>query len=238
MKPVTSDIDPDCLLYLIVEANEGSATQQALHAALSAGPVTSVLITPLPDTSLNEQLVRPLVAACQDDDVVVLIAGDAALAKQVGADGVHISWREDVVAAFQEARNTLGHDAVIGGDAGRSRHTAMELGEAGADYVAFGIPSHVKDRETAENRQRELIAWWAEIFEPACVAFTSNTPDLAAIGNLVEDGADFVSVTIKPGQTADDISNYIRDVLQTLEQHSEIRNAALAEAETSAGAKT
>ncbi len=47
----------------------------------------------------------------------------------------------------------------------------MTAGEDGADYVGFGIPAFVKDRETAIERQIELIAWWSEIFEVPCVAF-------------------------------------------------------------------
>ncbi len=234
---MTSDIDPTCLLYLIIETADGPSTETALTAALGAGPVTSVLIAPSPNGTLTEQIVRPLISVCQDDDVVVLIADDASLAKKTGADGIHVSWHKDVVAAYQAARVTLGSEAVIGGDAGRSRHTAMELGEADADYVAFGIPAHVKDRETAQARQHELIAWWAEVFEPACVAFHTNTSDLATIGKLVEDGADFVAVTIKPGQPADDVRTFIEDVLQTLERHSDIRNAALVAAEGTAGAE-
>ena len=54
---------------------------------------------------------------------------------------------------------------------GASRHDAMELGEAGADYVAFGIPPDVEDRAVAVERRLDLIAWWSEVFELPCVAF-------------------------------------------------------------------
>ena len=69
---------------------------------------------------------------------------------------------------------------MIGADAGRSRDDAMALGEAGADYIAFGIPAHVEDRTTAEERQCDLINWWSEIFEIPCVAFDVATAGQAS----------------------------------------------------------
>ncbi len=84
---------------------------------------------------------------------------------------------------------------IVGADAGRTRHDAMEIGEAGADYVAFGIPPHVEDRARAAERQIDLVSWWSELFEIPCVAF--DVADAAQAERLVGVGCDFISVTIK-----------------------------------------
>jgi thiamine-phosphate pyrophosphorylase len=79
-------------------------------------------------------------------------------------------------------------------DAGRSRHEAMVAGEGGADYVAFGIPANVEDREKAHRRRCELTAWWSEIFEVPVVAFDVATAEEA--GQLASAGADFIALTL------------------------------------------
>ena len=142
---------------------------------------------------------KTLVTLAQKRGVAVLIADDANLARMFKADGLHLSWSKDIVKAYREARDTLGERAMIGADAGRSRDDAMQLGEDGADYIAFGIPPHVEDRATAEDRQLDLIAWWSEIFEMPCVAFDVSNVEHAR--ELAGDGADFIAVTITTAQS-------------------------------------
>ncbi len=88
----------------------------------------------------------------------------------------------------------LGTRYIVGVDVGRSRHDAMTLAEAGADYIAFGIPPHVEDRAASAARRLELVAWWSEIFEIPCVAFDVDTADDATA--LAGAGADFVAMRL------------------------------------------
>src|SRR3546814_15065025 len=62
----------------------------------------------------------------------------------LGADGVHLG-QDD--GDPREARALLGPSAQIGVTCHDSRHFAMEAGDAGADYVAFGsfYPTTTKD---------------------------------------------------------------------------------------------
>jgi thiamine-phosphate pyrophosphorylase len=183
-------------LYLTFEAGGASPEADAarLQAVLKATAVASALIRPAAGTALDARTVATLVLVLQKHGIAALVADDAALAKAIKADGIHLTWSKDIVARFADARRALGPTAIIGADAGRSRHDAMELGEANADYVAFGIPPHVEDRAKAEERQCDLIAWWSEIFEIPCVAFDVADADQAkAVANT---GADFVTVTV------------------------------------------
>jgi len=101
-------------------------------------------------------------------------------------------WSQDNLA--QEAREILGGRFIVGVDVGRSRHDAMEIGETGVDYIAFGIPPHVQDRQTAIERRHELCQWWSEIFEVPCVAFDVDDLDQAA--ELAAAGADFIAIRL------------------------------------------
>ncbi len=182
-------------LYLVVEMGEG--TGALLEAALAAAPIASVLLMPAAGETLQPQPVKAAVEAIQRCNIAALVADDADLARVVRADGIHLTWSKDQPQRYRDARDVLGARALVGADAGRSRDDAMTLGEDGADYVAFGIPAHVEDRETAFGRQCELLDWWAEIFEVPCVAFDAQTPEEA--GELAASHADFVAVRLAAG---------------------------------------
>jgi thiamine-phosphate pyrophosphorylase len=177
-------------LYLTVEAASGPAILARLGAALDAAPIASVLILPGMAGGLDASRARPLVELVQARKVAALIADDAALARALRSDGVHLTHSETLEARFREAREVLGNRYIAGGDAGGSRHDAMNLGEQGADYVAFA----------GANRD-ELTEWWAQIFEIPCVAFAITAPHEAA--HLARLGADFLGFALPHGAAAE-----------------------------------
>jgi thiamine-phosphate pyrophosphorylase len=172
-----------------------------------------VLLRPGQGAKIDSETVRPLIALAQAQGVAVLIASETGETNMLGADGIHLIWSQDIVRSFKTARQSAS-DAIVGADAGRSRHDAMELGESGADYVAFGIPPHVEDREKAAQRQRDLIVWWSELFEVPCVAF--DVPDSIAAHGLAVVGADFVSVSVTSSDTAKDAADRVRAFSEAL----------------------
>lgn len=192
-------------LFLVVEV--GPDTAAGLKAALKASPVASVLLRPSAGGTLDAASVKPIVELLQRESVAALIADDADLARIVRADGVHLSWSKDQTSRYADAREVLGQRFIVGADAGRSRDDAMTLGEDGADYVAFGIPPHVEDRDTAFERQCELIGWWSEIFEPPCIAFDADTE--AAAAALAAVNADFIAVTLAAALTPQECSTRV-----------------------------
>jgi len=113
---------------------------------------------------------------------------EKALEKAVDADfdGIHMS--ADPVL-YERAREVLARDAIIGCACGSSRHQAMLLGEAGADYVA--LASGGPDNEQAGSPV-ELVEWWQELFEVPCIA--TNIVDQSHMEALLEIGADFISI--------------------------------------------
>jgi thiamine-phosphate pyrophosphorylase len=194
----------------------GAGADAALEAALAAAPIASVLLVPAPGEALKPQPVKAAIDAVQRRNIAALVADDADLARVVRADGVHLTWTKDQPQRYRDAREVLGARALLGADAGRSRDDAMSLGEDGADYVAFGIPAHVEDRETAFGRQCELVDWWAEIFEVPCVALDAETPEAAA--ELAAARADFVAVRLaaglSPAEAAQRVSAFAAAVAQ------------------------
>ncbi len=216
-------VPSDASLYLdfAITAGPLEPARETLTAALEAAPVGSVLIRlhpdPGADAAVDTAAVRALVALAKKSGVAVLVLAGAAHASELGADGMHVPWSRDVVGQFKALRGVAPKGAIIGADAGRSRHDAMELGEAGADYVAFGIPPHVEDRHRAGERQIDLISWWSQIFEVPCVAF--DVTDAEQARHVVEAGADFVAVALTQNDPARDAVERVRAFSDALKMH-------------------
>jgi thiamine-phosphate pyrophosphorylase len=196
-------------LYVVAAAG---TDPQALAAVLDAADVAALLIAAGADGQLTAALARPLVELVQPMGIAVLIENDAGLARVLKADGVHLAWSKDIVARYGEAREVLGTRFIVGADAGRYRDDAMTLGEAGADYIGFGIPPHVEDRASAADRRLELIAWWSEIFELPCVAFDVDTVEDA--GRLAAAGADFVAVPANAAGGPSELLRFAKSVAE------------------------
>jgi thiamine-phosphate pyrophosphorylase len=205
-----------CGIYAVLEA--GPAAGERLAAALAAAGLAAVLIAPAAGQSLSAAEAGPLLDQSRRAGAAALVLDDAQLARALGADGVHLRASDDPLAAYRAAREALGKDGVVGVDAGISRHAAMVLAEAGADYVGFGAPPHLKDRVKARTRRDELIAWWAAIFQVPCVAFDVETREEAA--GLASGGADFVAVTLTPELTASAAGALMGDIARSVQAHS------------------
>lgn len=156
-----------CQLYLAAPAELPPDFAATLAAVLEAAEIACLRLPPRPG-------IGDLVRLVQDRGTAVVIEGDFDLAAALGADGVHLP----DLKTYGAARNRLGHDAIIGVSCDRSRHDAMEAGEAGADYVAFAA-------------DLELVRWWAELMLVPVVA-ELDRPDQAA--EFAAAGADFIAL--------------------------------------------
>ena len=126
--------------------------------------------------------------ACLDAGVAFIVNDDAALAAELGADGVHLGQDDGDIAS---ARALLGDEAIIGVSCYDDLERARALVARGADYIAFGafFPSPTKPR--ARRSGIELLRDSASLGVPR-VAIGGITPDNA--GPLVAAGADLVAV--------------------------------------------
>lgn len=136
------------------------------------------------------QAARALMPIAQTHDVAFLINDDPTLAREIGADGVHIG-QEDTSCV--EARSILGADATVGVTCHNSIDLAFEAGEAGADYVAFGafFPTATKQAPTVADP--DLLTRWSEMTTVPGVAIGGITVENC--GALVRAGADFLAVS-------------------------------------------
>jgi thiamine-phosphate pyrophosphorylase len=177
-------------LYLISPQDVGGAFPDRLKAAVEPGIATAFQLR-VKDVDEHElaRLAEPLQRICADADVAFIVNDSMALAKRLGADGVHLGQSAGDV---REARALLGPSAQIGKTCHDSRHFAMEAGEAGADYVAFGAFYPTTTKPSHYRPDPSILTWWSTVFELPCVAIGGITPDNAK--PLVDAGADFVAV--------------------------------------------
>ena len=184
--------DPDrCRLYLVTPPVLAPARfRDILAAALDAGDVAAVQLR-LKDWSLEDlqraiDVLRPV---AQSRGVAFLLNDNPALAVQSGCDGAHVG-QDDMPAA--QARATLGK-LMLGVTCHGSRDLAMEAGQAGADYVAFGAFFPSTTKTPPAMAELDLLRWWSELMELPCVAIGGITPENC--GPLVTAGADFLAVS-------------------------------------------
>ncbi len=186
--PVRTD---QCQLYLISPQEVGGDFPDRLKAALSQGSVAAfqLRVKGLDNHELA-RLAEPLQLICADHDIAFIVNDSISLAKRLDADGVHLGQSD---GDPREARRILGPSKQVGVTCHASRHLAMEAGEAGADYVAFGAFYPTLTKPVEHRPEPALLSWWATLFEIPCVAIGGITPQNAE--PLVRAGADFLAVS-------------------------------------------
>ena len=193
--------DPSCRLYLVCPSPAPAGFEAVLDEALGGGDVAALRVgTP-------EDAAR-LRGVAHRHGVAVILAARADLAAAAGCDGTHL----DDAAQVGASRKMLG-DLQLGVWCGGSRDTAMQAGQDGADYVAFGPFSGEDDAAEVE-----LLSWWVELMELPAVAEGGIT--LANCGPLVAAGADFLAVNDAIWQHADGPQAAVRAFNEAIAAHA------------------
>ncbi len=188
----------DCRLYLITppQLPDLEAFAKTFEDVLKAGHGTPAEVAcvqlRLKEVTDDEVVTaaRKLLPIAHQYGAALLINDRPDLAKQAKADGVHVGQSD---ATYAEAREILGDEASIGVTCHASSHLAMEAGEAGADYVAFGAFFDTQTKEVSATALPDILTFWTDVTTVPCVAIGGITPE--NVGILVEAGADFIAVS-------------------------------------------
>lgn len=179
---------PDPQLYLVTPAvTDATAFLADLSAALDAAPVAAVLLRLAPaDERTQINRIKALAQRVQQAGAALVLDGHLDLVGRGGADGAQVSGADPLLEALPQ----LKPDRIAGASGLTTRHDAMVVAEAGADYLMFGEPEADGTRPGFEAVE-ERVAWWAEVFEAPCVGYAGALDEVAP---LVKAGADFVAV--------------------------------------------
>ncbi len=209
-----------CRLYLITPPIFDPTTfPDRLAAALDAGDVAAVqLRIKDADDGVWKRAIDALRPVTQSRGVAFLLNDRADLVLANGCDGVHVG-QEDMPA--RTARAALGPEATLGVTCHDSRDLAMQAGEDGADYVAFGafFPSGTK--QVSRLADPDVLRWWSELMELPCCAIGGITAENCA--PLVRAGADFLAVVASVWNHPDGPAGGVRALNAAIRAASENR---------------
>jgi thiamine-phosphate pyrophosphorylase len=205
-----------CRLYLITPPVLPDNFVDVLAAALDAGDVAAVQLRlkDVPDAVLQKtiELLRPV---AQSRGVAFLLNDRPDLAVKHGCDGAHVG-QDDMKAPA--ARKML-KDLMLGVTCHGSRHLAMQAGEDGADYVAFGAFYPTTTKTPPAMADIEILAWWTKFMELPCVAIGGITVQNCA--PLVQAGADFLAVSAAVWSHAVGAAQGVRDLIGAISEARE-----------------
>ena len=145
----------------------------------------------LKDYPKNEiiKIAREIKKICQQNNCLFLLNDYPEIALEVGANGVHLGEDDGSVA---EIRKKSPKNFVIGASCYNSRHLAMEAGEQGADYLAFGAFFPTQTKIAKAKAELEILHWANEMLNLPIVAIGGIND--ANAKELAKAGADFLAV--------------------------------------------
>jgi thiamine-phosphate pyrophosphorylase len=187
-----------CRLYLISPPRfELEAFAEQLRTAISGGDVGSfqLRMKDADDKSIKAAAAH-LLPICREHDIAFIINDRPDIAMEVGADGAHLGQDDLSFWPIDKTRQIMGPDFVIGISCHDSSHMAMQAGEDGADYVAFGAFHPTKSKSAEKLAQYgtpkpDMLEWWYHYTVLPCVAIGGMTPENC--GPMVAAGADFIA---------------------------------------------
>ena len=191
MPPMDRGGEDRCRVYLITpERFDPKPFAALMAAALDGGDVAAVQLRIKNETDdAWKRAIDALRPVCQSRGVAFLLNDRADLVVQTGCDGAHVG-QDDMPA--REARRVMGPDLTMGVTCKGSRDLAMQAGEDGADYVAFGAFFPSTTKEVKNLLDPEILAWWSELMELPSCAIGGITPENC--GPLVHAGTNFLAV--------------------------------------------
>ena len=183
--------DNRCRLVLIAPDRESDdALADAVSSALSGGDVASLILPPYGlDEGAFQKRAERLTRLAQDKGVAVMIVDDTRIAGRVGADGMHL---EEARATIAETIERFDGKLMFGAGGAKTRHDALELGEARPDYIFFGKIGF-DNKPDPHPRNLSLGEWWSEMVALPCVVMGGTA--LESVEAVAATRADFVALS-------------------------------------------
>ena len=131
------------------------------------------------DTPIDEilKLGLELLKLTRRYDVPLIINDSPELAKEIGADGVHLGGDD---ASIRNARATLGAQAIIGVSCYNRIERGLHAMENGADYLPFGTPYYTPTKPEREPTTIDILK--------EAVSLITEIP-IFAIGGITKENA-------------------------------------------------
>lgn len=130
-----------------------------------------------------------LLALCGQFNVPLIVNDDVRLAREIGADGVHVGRDDDAVG---KARAVLGPTAIIGASCYHELSLAQRAVDDGATYIAFGRFFTSKTKPGQALADEKLLEQARRQFAVPIAAIGGINADNGR--SLVKSGADFLAV--------------------------------------------
>ncbi|MEO8003387.1 MAG: thiamine phosphate synthase [Betaproteobacteria bacterium] len=177
-------------LYAVTpEIADTEGLLEKVDAALRGGARIVQYRSKCSDAGLRRRQAVALAELCRQRRALFIVNDSAELARESGADGVHLG-REDGIVA--RARATLGPGKIIGVSCYNEIGLARTAVAQGADYIAFGSFFSSLTKPAAVRADVQLLRAAAAEIEVPIVAIGGIDVDNAA--ELIAAGADAVAV--------------------------------------------
>ena len=177
-------------IYLVTPRHIDLETFPAqLQAAMDGGDIAALLI----DCETNndnelQKITQTIAPMAQKHDIAVVLRGDSRVAGRTKCDGLHI---DGDLTDIQNGVEDYANRFMLGAEGGNKRHTAMEIGESGIDYIMFGRLD-APTMETIHEKSLDMADWWSTLFEvPAVIIGGSDLSECAKVSAM---GIEFIAL--------------------------------------------
>lgn len=201
-------------LYAVTDRSwlkDGESLKNPVEELLKAGVTCVQLREKEADDELFLKEAQELKELCNQYQVPFIINDRPDIAKQIGADGVHVGLSD---MAIEKAREVLGDGFVIGGSA-HNVEEALAAQAAGADYIGCGAVFGSTTKTDVTTLTPEGLRAICQAVEIPVVAIGGI--NLGNVRVLAKTGMDGVAV-ISALFAAEDKTKAAKDFLKVLEE--------------------
>ena len=188
-----------------------------LENALDGGDIATVILYETAAAQNDFQAYcSEIVPLVQNHDVAAIVADDTQAFGRSSADGLYVQKEKgklgDLVARFSPQN-------IVGCNAGKNRHSALEAGECKPDFILFGVPGG-DIRPQAHPKNIALAEWWSELVEIPSIILGGNDPE--SVVECAATRADFVALDAAVFSSARSPGEVVAEVNELLNRHAPI----------------